>query len=88
MWTGLLSLNAFCRTCKSTTGEMAPKEGPKLAVGTRYGSVHVYLGLVVEYWSFVGACTRHSLMNSMKKIVKTAENQPLSTCPVSCTKAN
>ena len=32
---GLLSLNAFCRPCKSTTGEMAPKrEGSKLAVGT------------------------------------------------------
>ena len=28
MWTGLLPLNAFCRPCKSTTGEMAPKEGP------------------------------------------------------------
>ena len=24
----------FFRPCKSTTGEMAPKEGPKLAVGT------------------------------------------------------
>ena len=23
-------------------------------------SVHVCLGLVVEYWPFVGACTRHS----------------------------
>ena len=23
-------------------------------------SVHVCLGLVVEYWSFVGACTRHT----------------------------
>ena len=33
MWTGLLSLNAFCRPCKSTTGEMVPKEGSKLAVG-------------------------------------------------------
>ena len=27
MLTGLLSLNAFCRPCKSTTDEMAPKEG-------------------------------------------------------------
>ena len=63
MWTGLLSLNAFCRPCKSTTGEMAPKEGSRLVVGTWYGShwsVHVCLGLVVEYWPFVGACTRHS----------------------------
>ena len=33
MSTGLLSLNAFCRPCKSTTGEMAPKEGSNLAVG-------------------------------------------------------
>ena len=37
-WTVLLFLNAFCRPCKSTTGEMASKEGSKLAVGTRYGS--------------------------------------------------
>ena len=36
--TGLLSLNAFCRPWKSTTGEMAPKEGSNLAVGTWYGS--------------------------------------------------
>ena len=34
MWTGLLSLNAFRRPCKSTTGEMAPKQGSKLAMGT------------------------------------------------------
>ena len=33
MSTGLLSLNAFCQPCKSTTGEMMPKEGSKLAVG-------------------------------------------------------
>ena len=32
--TGLLFLNAFCQPYKSTTGEMAPKEGSKLAVGT------------------------------------------------------
>ena len=67
MSTSLLSLNAFCRPCKSTTGEMAPKEGSKLAVGTGCGdliwlqlSVHICLGLEVEYWPFVGACTRHS----------------------------
>ena len=63
MWTGLLSLNAFCRPCKSTTGEMAPKEGSRLAVGDLMWlplSVHVCLGLVVEYWPFMGACTRHS----------------------------
>ena len=31
--TGLLSWNAFCQPCKSTTGEMVPKEGSNLAVG-------------------------------------------------------
>ena len=36
--TGLFSLNAFCRPCKSTNGEMVPKEGSRLAVGTWYGS--------------------------------------------------
>ena len=67
MWTGLLSLNALYRPCKSTTGEMAPKEGAKggLQVGCEDLiwlplSVHVCLGLVVEYWPFVGARTRHS----------------------------
>ena len=54
----------FCRPCKSTTGEMAPKEG-SLQVGCGDLiwlplSVHVCLGLVVEYWPFVGAYTRHS----------------------------
>ena len=39
MWTGLLTLNAFCRPCKSTTGEMAPKEGSKLAVGQQHAVV-------------------------------------------------
>ena len=129
MSTGLLSLNAFCRPCKSTTGEMAPKEGSKLeGCGDLIWlllSVHVCLGLVVEYWPFVSAFTRHSysklyylcLIRSLikllppptpppcpshpppnihwpninqfhQKIVKTAKNQPLSTCRVSCTKAN
>ena len=63
MWTGLLSLNAFCRPCKSTTGEMAPKRGLQVGCGDLIWlplSVHVCLGLVVEYWLFVGACTRHS----------------------------
>ena len=60
MWTGLLSLNAFCRPCKSTTGEMAPKEGSRLDPIWLPLSVHICLGLVVEYWPFVGACTRHS----------------------------
>ena len=62
IWTGLLSLNAFCRPCKSMTGEMAPKEGPKLTGDLIWLplSVHVCLGLVVEYWPFVGTCTRNS----------------------------
>ena len=38
MSTGLLYLSAFCRPCKSTTGEMTPKEDSKLAVGIRHGS--------------------------------------------------
>ena len=61
--TGLLSLNASCRPCKSTISEMAPKEGLQFGCGDLIWlplSVHVCLGLVVEYWSFVGACTRHS----------------------------
>ena len=46
---------------KSTTGEMAPKEGSILPVVIWLPlSLHVCLGLVVEYWPFVGACTRHS----------------------------
>ena len=64
MSTGLLSLNAFFRPCKSMTGEMAPKEGSKLVVGPDMAlivSVHVCLGLVVEYWPFVGACTHHTV---------------------------
>ena len=104
---------------------MAPKEGSNLAVGWLPLSVNICLGLVVEYWSFVGACTRHSysklyylcLLSSLikllppptqpprlsrpppnihwpninefhQKIVKTDQNQPLSTYQVSCTKAN
>ena len=62
MLTDLLSLSAFCQPCKSTTGEMAPKEGTRSAVGDLIWlplSAHVCLGLVVEYWPFVGACTRH-----------------------------
>ena len=57
MSTGLVSLNGFCRPCKSTTGEMVPKEDSKLDLIWLPLSVHVCLGLVVEYWSFVGACT-------------------------------
>ena len=47
----------FFWPCKSMTGEMAPMEGFSLAVGTL---PHVCLGLVVEYWPFVGACGHHS----------------------------
>ena len=60
MWTGLLSLNAFCRPCKSTTGT---KGGPQVGCGDLIWlplSVHVCLGLAVEYWPFVGTCTCHS----------------------------
>ena len=32
MSTGLLFQRAFCQPCKSTTGEMAPREGSSLAV--------------------------------------------------------
>ena len=62
IWTGLLSLNAFCQPCKSTTGEMAPKEGSRFAVGTWYGShcqctsFRPCSGIL----AFVGACTPHS----------------------------
>ena len=60
MWTGLLSLNAFCRPCKSTTGEMAPKEGFRLepdmapTVGARLSRP------CSRILAFVDACTRHS----------------------------
>ena len=121
--TGLLFLNAFCRPCISTT-----KGGVQFGCGDLIWlplSVHICLGLVVEYWFFVGASTHHSfsefyylclisplfkllpppippcapsthpliytgpiLIHSMKEIIKTGENQPLSTCRVSCTKAN
>ena len=52
--TGLLLQSAFL-TIKSMTGEMAPMEGSNLAL-----SAHICLGLVVEYWLFVGACGHHS----------------------------
>ena len=92
MWTGLLSLSAFCRPCKSTTGEMAPKEATRLAVGDLIWlplSVHVCLGLVVEYWPFVGACTRHSysklyslcLLSSLIKLLPPPTPPPHPSCP-------
>ena len=64
--TGLLSLNAFCRPCKSTTGEIGTKGGLQVGCGDLIWhplSVHICLGIVVEYWSFVDACTRHSYSN-------------------------
>ena len=96
MWTGLLSLNAFCRPCKSTTGEMAPKEGTKGGLQVGCGdliwlplSVHVCLGLVVEYWPFLGACTRHSysklyslcLVSSLIKLLPPPTPPPHPSCP-------
>ena len=63
MSTSLLFLSAFCQPCKSTTGKMVPKLG-----GFQFYfvdliwlplSVHICLGLVVEYWPFVSACTSH-----------------------------
>ena len=62
MPTGLLFQSAFCRPYKPTTSETAPKEGSNVAVGTWYGShsVHVCLGLILEYSSYVGTCTSHS----------------------------
>ena len=55
-----LMSSAFCQPCKSTTGEMAPKEASNLAAGDLTWfplSVHICL---VEYWPFVGAFICHS----------------------------
>ena len=65
MSTGLLFLRAFCRPCKFTTSEMAPKESSNLTVGTDLiwlplSVQYICLGLVVEYWPFVGAFTFYS----------------------------
>ena len=125
MSTGLLLQSAFFQPCKihdwwnGTNGGLQFGSGDLIWLPL---SAHICLGLVVEYWSFVGTCGCHSqsklyhwvilllcfsfyhypplppthpliytglrLMNSMKKSSKTSENQPLSTCQVSCTKAN
>ena len=87
MWTSLLSLSAFCRPCKSTTGEMAPMEATRSAVGDLIRlplSVHVCLGLVVEYWPFVGACTCHgySKLYSLCLISSLIKLLPPSTPPL------
>ena len=62
--TDLLFQSAFCQPCKSTTGEMAPKEGSNLVYSGELIwlplSVHICLDLVLEYCPFVGACTCHS----------------------------
>ena len=59
---------------------------------------HSKLYHMCHHASFVAFATTHPtplyvytgpiLMNSMKKSSKTSKNQPLSTCQVSCTKAN
>ena len=93
MWTGLLSLNAFCQPCKSMTGEMAPKEGSKLAVDRELIwlplSVHVCLDHVVEYWPFVSAHRCHSnselyylcLLSSLIKLLPPPTPPPCPTHP-------
>ena len=55
--------SAFCWPCKSMNGEMVPMEGSRCGSGDLIWlplSVHICLGLVLEYWSFVGTCTHHS----------------------------
>ena len=51
-----------CRPCKSTTGEMAPKEGSRLAWGPDMApTVSARLSRPCSgILAFVGACTRHS----------------------------
>ena len=91
--TGLLSLNTFCWPCKSMTGEMVPIEA-----GLQFGCgdliwlpllVHICLGLVVEYWSFVSASTCHSyselyflcLISSLIKLFPPPTPPPCPSCP-------
>ena len=52
----------FCWLCKYNTGEMVPKDGFQLSCRDLIWlplSVHVCLGLVVEYWPFLETCTVH-----------------------------
>ena len=62
MSTGLLSLNAFCRPCKSMTGEMAPRRasswlwGPDMAATVSARLSGPCNGILV----LCGACTCHS----------------------------
>ena len=65
MSTGLFFQSNFCRPCKSTTGEWHQRRDPiwlwELILLPL--SVHVCLGLVVEYWPYVGTCTNHKCTN-------------------------
>ena len=62
MSTCLISLNAFCRPCKSTTGEMAPKRAPSwLWRPDMAPTVSARLSRPCSVLlAFVGACTHHS----------------------------
>ena len=60
MSTGLLFQNAFCRPCKFMTGEMVPMASSKSDLRLVPLSVHICLGLVVDYWPIVGTCGRHN----------------------------
>ena len=64
MPTGLLFQSAFGRPWKSTTSEMVPKVGSNVAMSKELIwlllSAHICLGIVLEYWPFVGTCTCHS----------------------------
>ena len=57
MSTCLLSLNAFTDHVNGTKGGLQVGCGDLIWLPL---SMHVCLGLVVEYWPFGGACTRHS----------------------------
>ena len=51
MSTGQLFQSAVCWPCKSMIGEMAPKEGSNLAVGTWYGSHCQCVSVKSLYWN-------------------------------------
>ena len=72
--------------------EMAQKEGSRVGCGDLIWlplSVQVCLGLVVEYWPFVGACTHHSysklhylcLLSSLIKLLPPPTPPPHPSCP-------
>ena len=62
MSTGLLFQSTFCSPCKSMTGKWYQRRPPIWLWGFDMASTvsACLLGLVVEYWPFVGACTHHS----------------------------